>query len=393
MRNRILFVDDEPLVLDLYRQIGLSSGAPGSVLTASNGSDALALLANNPADVVVADLELPGMEGSELLTHIERLYPQTMRVVISGHSDRLGAARCLMYGHRYFEKPLEVFALSEALERVCELRQVIADPRVRAIVGGTNSLPTPPETYLRLSEALNDPNADLEEFAEIIRVDVGLTTKLLQIVNSAQFGLGRAVTTTFEAVQILGVETLRALMLALQASKFAETRQIKSVSLREMWDHSLSTATQARTLAKAEGLNFKAAEECFVAGLLHDLGKLILAGNNDALYGKVLEASKKENIPVHEIERREMGATHADLGAYLLGLWGLPEMIVSCVQLHHSLDKARVDAFQPLVAVHAAQNLLSSARRVPQLDIPFLERAGCADHVEEWKRVLTDDSN
>ncbi len=391
MRNRILFVDDEPMVLDLYRQIGASAGTPGSVLTASNGTEALALLAQDPTDVVVADLELPGMEGCELLTHIERLYPQTMRVVISGHSDRLGAARCLMYGHRYFEKPLEVFALSEALERVCELRRVIADPRVRAIVGGTNSLPTPPETYLRLSEALNDPNADLEEFAEIIRVDAGLTTKLLQIVNSAQFGLGREITTTFEAVQIFGVETLRALMLALQASKFAETRQIKSVSLREMWDHSLQTATGARSLAKAEGLDFKATEECFVAGLLHDIGKLILAGNDDALYGKVLEASRKENLPVDEVEKREMGATHADLGAYLLGLWGLPEMIVSCVQLHHSLDKARIEGFQPIVAVHAAQNLISSHRRAPVLDTAFLERAGCADRVEEWKRALADE--
>jgi len=392
MRNRILFVDDEPMVLDLYRQIGASAGTPGSVLTATNGTEALALLAQDPTDVVVADLELPGMEGCELLTHIERLYPQTMRVVISGHSDRLGAARCLMYGHRYFEKPLEVFALSEALERVCELRRVIADPRVRAIVGGTNSLPTPPETYLRLSEALNDPNADLEEFAEIIRVDAGLTTKLLQIVNSAQFGLGREITTTFEAVQIFGVETLRALMLALQASKFAETRQIKSVSLREMWDHSLRTATGARSLAKAEGLDFKATEECFVAGLLHDIGKLILAGNDDALYGKVLEASRKENLPVHEVEKREMGATHADLGAYLLGLWGLPEMIVSCVQLHHTLDKARIEGFQPIVAVHAAQNLSPAPRRIPTLDTAFLERAGCADRTDEWKRVLADES-
>ena len=188
--NSVLFVDDEPLMRELYRNLSRELGADYQVQTVSGGAEALEILAAQPVDILVSDLAMPEMPGSEFLTTVEKQYPETMRVVISGVADELAVARCLMYGHRYFQKPLDIKEIANVVRRVSRHQKVIRSAKVKKIVGRSNVLPTPPETYLRLTELLQDADSPLDEVSRIIELDPGLTTKLLQVVNSAAFGYG-----------------------------------------------------------------------------------------------------------------------------------------------------------------------------------------------------------
>ena len=387
MPNRVLFVDDEPLFREYYTRLSSKLGDDYEVITAKTGADGLKALEEADFDVVVSDLDMPKMSGAEFLTTVERLHPETMRMVISGHIEQLAVARCLMYGHRYLQKPLSS-NFSETLKRVCRLKQAVRNNKLKKIIGGTSALPTPPETYLRLTEALQSPDASLEDFADIIRADGALTAKLLQIVNSAQFGLPRQITTAFEAIQITGLEVLRALMLSLQTLQKYEGKHLQSLSLPALWKHSLDTAVAVRKLAKCEGLDFGHCEEFFVSGLLHDIGKLILAAHADKQYKIVTQRSAAENIPIHLLEQEVFGATHADVGAYLLGLWGLPESIVSCVQMHHSLVTIEPGEFSVVVAIYAAQCLQRSPNGLQPIDEKFFERIGFRNRVDAWREAL-----
>jgi putative nucleotidyltransferase with HDIG domain len=191
-----------------------------------------------------------------------------------------------------------------------------------------------------------------------------------------------------EAVQIVGLEILRGLVLCIHAFKFYQDKNFKSISVSELWDHSLRTATAARKLARYENLSHELQDEAFVSGLLHDIGKLVLAANADADYQVVMDRSRREGTPVDQIEWEMFGATHAQIGAYLLGLWGLPEPVVSNVELHHSLDLNATSGFTPSAAIHIAQFLERSPNRISQLDTRFLKQSGVETRVSEWERVL-----
>ena len=388
MRSRILFVDDEPLMREFYTMVGSLLGSEYEVFTASSGKDGLTFLQNTPVDIVVSDLVMPEMNGQEFMAAVAREHPESMRIVISAHEDQLTVAQCLMFGHRYFSKPFDLKNLASILKRICRLKHQVGSEKLKRVITGLGALPTPPRLYLRLTEALNSPYSSLEEIGDIVQQDAGLTLKLLQISNSAYFGTQRRILTPADAVQTVGLEILRALVLCIHAFKFYQDKGFKSISTTDLWDHSLRVATAARKLARYENLSENACEETFVSGLLHDIGKLVLAANADADYQLVMERSRIEGTSVDQVEWEIFGATHAQVGAYLLGLWGLPEPVVSNVELHHSLDQVSHAGFTPAAAIHIAQFLERSPHRVSQLDTRFLKQIGVENRISEWQRVL-----
>lgn len=386
--NSVLFVDDEPLMRELYCNLSKELGAEFHVRTVSGGTEALEALAVEPVDIIVSDLSMPEMPGGEFLTTVERLYPDSMRVVISGVADELAVARCLMYGHRYFQKPLDLKEIATLVRRVSKHRKVIRSDRVKKIVGRSDVLPTPPETYLRLTELLQEADSSLEEVARVVESDPGLTAKLLQVVNSAAFSYGSQLTTVQEAVQMAGVEIVRSLLLVLQARNFAEKRIKNKQLVSAFWKHSLETGARCRALSRAEHLDLQEQATCFTAGLLHDIGKLVLAASEEKEYGDMVAASARERIPLFKKELEVYEATHADIGAYLLGLWGLPDAIVHAVERHHSLAADLGTDFSPTLCVHVAQNLSPSADRRAEVDQTFLNEAGLDSRVGAWEETI-----
>jgi len=387
-RHRILFVDDDSLVQEFYQFLGSFLGQDYEIFSAQGGEEALNILAQNPMDIVVSDLAMPGMSGQEFMIRVLRTFPESIRFIVSGHADQLTVAQSLMFAHRYFHKPFGLKPFCDALKRICRLKHLVGDPKIKRVVCGLGALPTPPETYFRLGEVLNSPKSSIEQIAEIVMEDPALSVKVLQIVNSAEFGMARRITTPAEAVQILGIEILRALMLSIQAFKFYEAKSSLSLSVKQLWSHSLKTAVTAKRLARLENCSPEESEEAFVSGLLHDIGKLVLAANAPAEYQIVIDRCRTEGVTAIQMEQEVFGATHAQVGAYLLGLWGLPDSIVEAVESHHSLREASERRFSLPVAVHVAQCLESSSDRVAELDLDYLQQIGLEDRIDQWQRAL-----
>lgn len=375
MQNRVLFVDDDPILRDLYSSIAPEVQGQYEVFTASSGKEGVQLLQERTFDVVVADLTMPKMDGVQFLGHVVRTQPDAARIIISGYLDRLKIAQCLFVGHRYFNKPCDLKALSGLLITLSSFREIVSNQKVRKLIGGLGSLPGPPDTYLRLEEVLNSAYSSLNDVAAVVEQDLRVTAKLLQIVNSAHFGIARQIVSPTEAVQLVGVEVVRGLLLGLQA--FSVYKSAKKTPPNDLWEHSLKIALAARRIAQAQGLTHEQSEKAFLAGLLHDIGKIVLMSNVPEEYLEATTFASTCNIPVHAAEQRKFGATHAQIGAYLLALWGIQEDVVKIVQYHHSMEDFPVNGeFAALAAVHAAHAIDRNEAAPYPVNTPFLASKG-----------------
>lgn len=353
MKN-LLFVDDEVRVLQgLQRQFhGVRNEWQMNFL--DGGKKALEFMAANPVDVIVTDMMMPGMDGADLLDQVMKLYPAVIRIVLSGHTDREATLRLIGPAHQYLSKPCNPEELRTAITRAFAMRDLLASERLKQLATRAKSLPALPELYSRLMDELRKEDSSIECISEIISQDLGMTSKILQLVNSAFFGLPQRIANIQEAVIYLGVATVRALVLSFQVFSQFEGKKIKGFSIQALSDHCWMTGSLARTIARLEHCDEKTEDQCFLSGLLHDVGQLILAVEMPDEYSRVLDDARLHEKSIWAAEMIAFGATHAEVGGYLLGLWGLPNPIVEAVTLHHRPLDSAVRNFSPVIAVHVA---------------------------------------
>jgi HD-like signal output (HDOD) protein len=397
MKN-ILFVDDEPKVLQgLQRQLHRMRNE-WKMNFAEGGNNALEFMAHSPVDVIVTDMMMPGMDGAQLLNEVMQRYPNTVRIVLSGHVDRESAYRLVGPAHQYLSKPCEAEELHTAVSRAFALRDLLSNEQLKQLATRTKSLPTLPTLYSQLTKELEKEDPSVEQVAEIIAKDLGMTTKMLQLVNSAFFGLPQRITDSAEAVSYLGLATVRSLVLSLQVFSQFDEKKIKGFSIDTLAQHCWVTGLFARKIAQVERADSKVQDQCFLAGLLHDVGQLILAAGMPEKYGQVLEIARSRNESVWFAEKEEFGATHAELGGYLLGLWALPNPVVEAVAFHHQPDQSPTNGFSPLIAVHIANSFAHDyAHTHPewpgnQIDHACVAKFGLESHLDAMReKCLVED--
>jgi HD-like signal output (HDOD) protein len=391
MKKRILFVEDDPLVSKLYAMVLADDGGAWEVTVVPDGQQALRAMEQAPFDVVVSDMRMPGMSGTELLNEVKRRHPRTSRIILSALSDKEQVVRSLDGIHQFIAKPFDANVLKSTLARVCGLDAYLKDDRLRVLIGQLGTLPSFPTLYVEIMKELDSPNSLVESVAAIIAKDPGMTAKMLQIVNSVAFGLERKVSSPFEAVEYLGFNTVRSLALSAHIFSRFEKTNLRGLSIDELWNHSMNTGTLARLVMRLEHAEAADAEDAYIAGILHDVGKLLLADNVPEQFGEALARAAARGIPLHEAEQEILGATHAGAAAYLLGLWGLPAAIVEAVAFHHAPRQSDLRAFGPLAAVHAANVLehelakTASGGRSAEFDTDYLAAIGCKERLEEWR--------
>jgi HD-like signal output (HDOD) protein len=392
---RLLFVDDETAVLRMLQAMLRSMSKEWDMAFAESGELALQLMEQAPFDVIVSDMRMPGMNGAHLLNEVMKRHPRTVRIILSGYADEDLVMKCVGATHQYLTKPMDLGVLKTALKRIGALNERLANNNLRSLVAKLSSLPSMPAVYVQMVEALQTPDCPIERIGEIVAADPALTAKLLQLVNSAFFGFAREVSSVVEAIQMLGVGVIRSLALSVQLFSRFDHLVFKECSVDLIWSHSFQTGILARTLARIEGHDEKMMELAFTAGLLHDAGKLVLAANLPVPYRNVLDQARLRNCAVFVVEQEVFQATHADVGAFLLGIWGLPTALVEAVAFHHNPGASGDTQFSALTAVHAANVLCQGSQTsatdtaLTPVDLDYLARLGLKDRMPIWSEAGT----
>lgn len=382
MLTRVLFVDDEPSVLDGLRDLLRKQRKQWDMVFALGGAAALEECAKAPFDVAVSDMRMPGMDGAALLLEIKKHWPATARIILSGHAEREAVVDALPVAHQFLSKPCDAEILRITIERACGLQALLQDQFVRDAIGKVDKLPSVPRTYWELARAAAQPGVGLADLAMIVEKDVAMAVKVLQVVNSSYFGLARRLSTIQQAVSHLGVELIKAL--ALTAQVFEAAGKLRGISVDEFQEHSLLTAKLAKRFARDPS----SANEAYTAALVHDVGKIVLAMSMGPRFAEAAQEATASKRPAHVVERERFGVSHAEVGAYLMALWGLPLNIVEAVAHHHNPAALRDRPTDVLLAVHAADALVEG-RGTPHalLDLAFVEAAGASGELPRWQAL------
>jgi HD-like signal output (HDOD) protein len=387
--KRILFVDDEQNVLDGLRNILRKQRKEWDMVFATGAAEALAEMAKAPFDVVVTDMRMPGMDGAALLTRVRDQHPGTARIVLSGHSEREAVVRALPVMHQFLNKPCDSETLKSVIERTCGLQRLLESQTTRAVIGKLDRLPSPPSTYFQLSQALANPNTSAKALAEIVEQDPAMSVKILQLVNSAYFGLAHRATSVAQAVSYLGVEVLRALALSAHVFGTIDESGHARALLDQVQRASFATASIARKMTRER----RTADDAFTAGVVHDIGKIVMALSMPAEVREIATAAEATRRPPYLLEQETLNVTHAEVGAYLLGVWGLPFSIVETTAHHHTPSRAGGEPSPVLAAVHLANVVVDeqlSSSGLAGLDQPYLEAAGLWAELDDWRRAAAE---
>jgi putative nucleotidyltransferase with HDIG domain len=393
MKTRILFVDDEPQALDALQHTLRPMQNQWEMTFVESGAAALELMGTREFDVLLTDMSMPNMNGAQLLCETMNRHPHTVRFIMSAESDKEMTMQCAAAAHQFLVKPCKLETLIAAITRAIAVESRLKDESLRHLLAQMPTLPAVPAVYAELIARLKEVDAPLDGIGEIIGRDIAMTAKVLQLVNSAFFGLRRRVQNPTEAVNVLGIETVKALVVWTQTFSQFRTSSLRDVSLENLSTHSLSTATLAREIMISLPAVGSSCEEAFTAGLLHDVGKLVLAARQTQKFRLATMLSRRESIPLCEAERHVFGVSHAEVGAYLLGLWGLPLGIVEAAALHHAPGNSGAQGVTALTAVHIANALEAEfsgchAAFAAPLDMEYLTAVGVADRIDGWRKEL-----
>lgn len=392
---KVLFVDDDLGVLrSLERLVGYAR-PHWKARFMDEPEVALRGLEAVPADVVFSDLNMPIMDGATFLRRVQDRHPATVRIVLTGEPDSELVFRSVPVAHQIIGKPFDIAEFSQTLDRAEALRGTLLDPTLEALVGGSNAVPSAPTTYLQLGRLLAEPGCCAADVGELIERDVGLSARVMQMASSAFFGVPKHILRIADVVTWLGMETIRALVLSAEVFQmFVLRRPLVHFSIDHLQSHAMLTARLAQRMTagtSAEG-------HAMIAGMLHDVGLLILACRAPEALRQCLQMSDRDGIKLHEAERLVLGTTHSAVGTYLLGMWGLPQPVIDAVAGHHELPGSlpiggQLDA---PTAVYFA-NLLTddrsneSLRRGEDNQMPaplsFLRMAGLERALPRWEQL------
>lgn len=342
---RILLVDDEIRLVDGLRRTLRLERPSWQVKTALSGLEALQLLQRESFDVLVTDMQMPGMDGASLLREAQLLAPETVRIILSGHAGQERIQSCEDAYHQYLGKPIDPEHFISLLDDMNESTKRPESLRARRLVAGLPCVPSLPSLYEQLVRVLKEGSPTVKELIELLRFDLGMASKLLKLANCCGKGPGDTPMDLYQALSQLSIDQFEQSVFRYGALAVAPSPAPSGLDLNELWEHSNMVAQVARSIALTEGHDATAVNLCHLSGLFHDLGRVLLASDPALDYRRVMELTEAPNRPlVADLERNFYGTTHAEVGAELLWLWGVDKRVCNLVRHHHQPAVAAPDA-------------------------------------------------
>ena len=389
--KRVLFVDDETNVLAGLKRAMRPMRDQWDMHFVDDPKMALMAFADQPFEIVVSDMRMPKLDGADLLTEIKRLYPESIRIILSGHSDPAMIMKSVGPTHQYLAKPCAPDDLKETIERAYALKELVGNETLQKLISGVGELPSLPSVYQEIVACLQSDEASVVTIGRIIEKDIAMTTKILQLVNSAFFGIANPVTSIEQAVSFLGLDILGTLVLGHGVFSQYQRLDKSGFSIEALWNLSTRCAALAKIVAHEQEMTGAAVDEAFLAGMLHDVGKLVLVAGKPDEYAEVLRRTGGQNAFADEVERELLGATHGEVGAYLIGLWGLPNSIVDAIAYHEVPSRCNSTAFGTCGVIHVASKLaLNPGATNPadpslRVDLDYLQEVDVAGRWPAWQ--------
>lgn len=390
---RILFVDDDVNVLNGLRRMLHKMRQQWEMEFVTGGLEALKVLKESAYDIVVSDLRMPDMNGVELLEKVRHRYPDTIRFMLSGYSDHPlqgQAARCV---HQFISKPCDPDLLQSLIQRAFQLNDRLRSKEAAKVLSNISSLPVMSNTYKEVIDVLSSPDCSPRNVGRMIARDIGMSAKILQLVNSAFYGSGSKIADPVHAVVYLGLKTVEALVLTSGIFSRLPERRIKEFAVDALQDHCVRVGALAKAICKSRKMSQELMDMAAMAGILHDTGKIVLISRFPKELTEAIRLSRQRQVPLFEVERELLDVTHAELGGGLLDLWGLPNTIIEAATYHHEFPESLEEGFSIISTVRIA-NMIDhelccglADGFAPALDVALVERLGVADRLDHWRSL------
>ncbi len=388
--KKVLFVDDDQGIINGLKRIMRSLRNEWDMRFVLDGQSALELLEKERFDVIVSDMRMPGINGAELLSRVREKYPYMIRIILSGYSDQDLLLKAVRPAHQFLSKPCDAETLKKTVIRITEIQNILSSTELKQIVSKIDSLPSLPSLYQEITRALQEDDVSVKEVGEIIQKDIGMSAQILKLVNSSFFGFFKNISSPVQATSLLGIDTVKTLVLSIGIFSSLKSEQELLLSYDKLWNHSTLTATFAKHIAGLISKDHVFIEDAFIAGFLHDIGILILASHLPEKYKEIIHIVCGEKRNIWDVEKELLGTNHAEIGAYLMGLWRFPNQVVEAIIRHHNPEAFGDEPHSLVTVLHLADTFahhLDPAIKeltLSKLDEDYLKKINLYEQARKW---------
>lgn len=392
--GRILLVIDNLADLAAVTPHFTQLPACWKVHVSQSPADALCHMDQVHFDIIFVDLKDGPVASTQFLHEVWARHPETVRFLMGESLDPDLMVTCALGPHQFLQKPLEEVTVRSAIDRAELVHRLFQEKAVQGLVSRIRTFPSRPSVYVEVMKEVRSSEASAQTVGELVSRDLAISAKLLQITNSAFFGFQRKVSAPSEAVLLLGMQTTASLVLGIEAFSKLDNVKLLYFSTDQIWKHSQAVANSAKAIAELMSDDPEVAHNAYTGALLHDIGKLALAVNLEDQYRQAIDTAREKNVPLFEVEREIFGATHAEAGAFLLSLWGLPAPVIEAAACHHQPARELGTTFNALTAVHLANALdyaeVSGRTGFPEfrLDLDYPAELHVQENLEQLREIV-----
>lgn len=388
--NKILFVDDDDNILSAIRRMLRPMRNQWQLTFASSGNEALIAMEVDVFDAIVSDTRMPGMNGIELLNRVKELYPRMIRIGLSGQTEEELALLSTVSTHQQLTKPCEPDKLIHTITSAIQQCETISNESLKQLITSTTSLPSLPNLYHEINDIMNSSEGSLKDIAVLVAQDIAVSAKVLQLVNSAFFGIPRHVSSAEDAVLLLGYEVIKNLVVMIKIIDEIDTSQIPEFDVDELWHRSNLLTSIAKHLSKELSLDKVTHDHAQISCMFLELGTLIMLSQITEKYTEVIQQQTDKKLTTESIEKKIFACTHADVGAALLGIWGIPEEISNAVKYHLTPSRSDTTELSSLTVAHIASVIYwqqQTSIKPPEFDTVYISQL----KLDEKLPLLMDD--